>query len=350
MPALDLVQPGDPSSLTGGYIYNRRLLETLAALGWSTRLHRLPSSFPQPTPFALEEARRVLACIPAGRLVLVDGLALGGMAGLLEGEAQRLCLIALVHHPLAMETGLPAATAAALQEAEHCALEAVRGVIVTSRATARALAAYAVPASRIGVVEPGTDRAPAARGSGGGALELLCVATVTPRKGHALLVEALSSLIQHDWRLTCVGSLGRCPTTVAALRRQISTQGLRERVRLLGEVDPATLARCYDRADLFVLPSYHEGYGMALAEALAHALPLVSSEAGAIPETVPAGAALLVPPGDSRTLAAVLARLLQEPGLRERLREGAASARSLLPDWEQAGRRFVEQVHRIMTP
>ena len=349
MPALDLVQPGDPSTLTGGYIYNRRLLEALAAGGWSTRLHRLSSSFPQPTPLALEEARRVLAAIPARRLVLVDGLALGGLAELLEREAQRLCLIALVHHPLAMETGLSAATAAALQRAERRALAAVRGVMVTSRATARALAAYAIPASRIGVVEPGTDPAPAARGSGAGALELLCVATVTPRKGHAVLVEALSSLIQHDWRLTCVGSLHRCPATVAALRRQISTLGLGERVRLLGEVDSATLAACYDRADVFVLASYHEGYGMALAEALAHALPVVSTQAGAIPETLPAGAGLLVPPGDSRALAAALARLLQEPGLRERLREGAASARSRLPDWEQAGSCFTAQIDRIMT-
>lgn len=350
MPALDLIQPGDPSTLTGGYIYNRRLLEALAARGWTTRLHALSSSFPSPTPSARQEAGRVLAAIPAQRPVLVDGLALGGMADLLEREAQRLCLIALVHHPLAMETGLPAATAAALEQAERRALAAVRGVIVTSRSTAKALAAYAVPASRIGVVEPGTDRAPAARGSGGSALELLCVATVTPRKGHALLVEALSRLTQHNWRLTCVGSLRRCPTTVAALRRQISTLGLRERIRLLGEVDPTTLSRCYDRADLFVLPSYHEGYGMALAEALAHALPVVSTQAGAIPETVPVNAGLLVPPGDSHALAAALARLLEEPGLRERLREGAAGARAVLPDWEQAGRCFAEQVHRITTP
>lgn len=350
MPALDLVQPGDPSTLTGGYIYNRRLLEALTARGWATRLHRLSSSFPTPTPLALEEARRVLASIPARRLVLVDGLALGGLAELLEREAQRLCLMALVHHPLAMETGLSAASAAALQQAERRALAAVRGVIVTSRATARALAAYAVPASRIGVVEPGTDAALAARGSGAGALELLCVATLTPRKGHALLVEALSGLARHDWHLTCVGSLHRCPATVSALRRQISTLRLGERVRLLGEVDSATLARCYERADLFILASYHEGYGMALAEALARALPVVSTQAGAIPETVPAGAGLLVPPGDSRALAAALARLLREPGLRERLREGAASARSLLPDWEQAARRFVEEVQRIMSP
>ena len=348
MVALDLIQPGDPSTLTGGYLYNRRVLEVLAARGWRTTVHRLDTSFPTPTPAALEQACQVLAAIPAQRLVLVDGLALGGMPDLIERHAQRLHLLGLVHHPLALETGLSAATAAALQRAEHRALAAVRGVIVTSRATARALAGYAVPAERIAVVEPGTDRAPAARGSGGGPPELLCVATVTPRKGHAVLIEALGGLRQHDWRLTCVGSLQRCPATVAALRRQISALRLDASVRLLGEVDAATLARCYQRADLFVLPSYHEGYGMALAEAVAHALPVVSTQAGAIAETLPAGAGVLVPPGDSGALAAALDRLLEEPELRQRLAQVAAGARAALPDWAQAGRRFAAEIQRLV--
>ena len=88
MPALDLIQPGDPSTLTGGYLYNRRLLEVLAARGWATTVHRLDTSFPTPTPAALEQAREVLAAIPAQRLVLVDGLALGGMPELIERLAK----------------------------------------------------------------------------------------------------------------------------------------------------------------------------------------------------------------------------------------------------------------------
>jgi glycosyltransferase involved in cell wall biosynthesis len=180
------------------------------------------------------------------------------------------------------------------------------------------------------------------------ALELLCVATVTPRKGHAVLMEALGRLRQRNWRLTCVGSLQRCPATVAALRRQISALRLDASVRLLGEVDAATLASCYQRADVFVLPSYHEGYGMALAEAVAHALPVVSTQAGAIAETLPAGAGVLVPPGDSAALAAALERLLEEPGLRQRLAQGAAAARAALPDWAQAGRRFAAEIQRLV--
>ena len=350
MLSLDLIQPGDESTLTGGYIYNRRLLEALAARGWRTTLHGLQTSFPLPTAAALEEAREVLAAIPARRLVLVDGLALGGMPELIEREAQRLCLVALVHHPLALETGLEAETAAALEQAECRALAAVRGVIVTSHATAGALTARAVPAQRIGVVKPGTDAAPPAGGSGGELLELLCVATVTPRKGHAVLVEALGTLAHRAWRLTCVGSLQRCPATVEGLRQQIRALRLDERVRLLGEVDATTLSSCYAQADLFILASHHEGYGMALAEALAHALPVLSTRAGAIPETVPKQAGILVPPGDSRALADALARLLKEPELRRRLAIGAAAARASLPDWEQAGARFAAEIQRIVSP
>lgn len=350
MLALDLIQPGDLSTLTGGYIYNRRLLEVLAARGWRTTVHRLQTSFPMPTADALEEARAVFAAIPARRLVLVDGLALGGMAELIEREALRLRLVALVHHPLALETGLSTVTATALARAERRALSAVRGIIVTSHTTAGTLAAQVITGQRIGVVEPGTDPAPAARGSGGEILELLCVATVTARKGHAVLIEALGTLAHQPWRLTCVGSLQRCAATVAALRQQIRTLRLDERVRLLGEVDSTTLSSCYEQADLFILPSYHEGYGMALAEAVAHALPVLSTRAGAIPETVPARAGVLVPPGDSRALADALARLLQEPELRRRLAEGAAAVRASLPDWEQAGRRFAEAIQRIIGP
>ncbi len=349
MPELDLVQAGDPATLTGGYIYNRRLLEQLAARGWRTTVHRLPTSFPTPTPAALDQAHEVLAAIPPDRLVLVDGLALGGMPDLVEREAPRLRLVGLVHHPLAMETGLSAATAAALQQAERRALAAVRGVIVTSRVTAGALTAMGVPMRRIGVVEPGTDPAPLAHGSAGETVELLCVATITPRKGHAVLLDALGTLTQHAWRLTCIGSLQRCPATAGALRRQIKALQLNDRVRLLGEVDRGALSSGYQQADLIILPSYHEGYGMALAEALAHGLPVLSTRAGAIAETVPAQAGILVPPGDWRALADSLGQLLQEPDLRARLARGAAAARAQLPDWQQAGRRFAQQIQRILT-
>ena len=186
------------------------------------------------------------------------------------------------------------------------------------------------------MIEPGTDPAPLAGGSGGPGVALLCVAAVVPRKGHAVLVDALSGLADRDWRLTCVGSLARSPQTVAALQTRIAALGLAHRITICDAVDRATLDACYARADVFVLPTFHEGYGMALAEALARGLPIVSTRAGAVPETVPADAGLLVPPGDPAALRDALARVLDDAALRARLADGARRARTRLPDWDAA--------------
>ncbi|MCX7892136.1 MAG: glycosyltransferase family 4 protein [Burkholderiales bacterium] len=336
MRSLDFVLPGDPATLTGGYEYGRRAVAGLRDLGWDVRVHSLDASFPAPTAAALAHARRTLAGIPSGGLVLVDGLALGAMPDVAAAEASRLALCALVHHPLAEETGLAAGEAARLRASETRALAAVRKVIATSAATARALAAYGVSAPRIAVVQPGTDPAPLARGSGGPGLALVCVASLTPRKGHERLLAALGALADRAWHLTCAGSLERAPATAARVRRAIAELGLGHRVTLAGELDRQRIDALYDRADAFVLATFHEGYGMALAEALARGLPVVSTRAGAVPDTVPGDAGLLVPPGDAAALRDALARLLDEPELRDRLAAGARRARERLPTWPDA--------------
>jgi glycosyltransferase involved in cell wall biosynthesis len=344
---LDLVLPGDPDTLTGGYLYDRRILLGLGRLGWETRLHRLDGCFPNPTRSALDQARDVLARTPDGRLVLVDGLAMGAMPHLVAAESHRLRLVALVHHPLARESGLPARRAQALAQSERKALAAARGVVVTSRHTARLVAALGVPAGRIQVVEPGTDPAPLASGSGTDGLRLLCVATLTRRKGHDLLFDALARVRDRRWHLVCAGADDRSPATAADLRERLGRLGLDQRVALTGAVSPRRLAELYQAADLFVLATRFEGYGMAIAEALARGLPVISTRAGAVPETLPAAAGLLVPPGDPEALAEALRRVMDEPSLLRRLSAGARLARSTLPTWEGACARMGQALWRL---
>jgi glycosyltransferase involved in cell wall biosynthesis len=338
--AVQILIPGDPATRTGGYRYDRRIMGGLAALGWRVELHRLSARFPHPDPAALCEADAVLAALPEQALVVIDGLALGAMPEVAAAHRDRLRLVALVHHPLALETGLDEAARRRLFASEREALRQVRGVIVTSPSTARALAAYDIAPERCAVVPPGTDPAPLAKGSRGGNLVLLCVAALTPRKGHDLLFQALARLDGPTWRLRCAGNASLHPPTAARLRKLATELGLADRIAFLGELDEDALADQYQRADLFVLPSYHEGYGMALAEALACGLPVVSTTAGAIPDTVPATAGLLVPPGDEAALTEALARLMGEPGLRERLASGARVVRRTLPDWPDSCARF----------
>jgi glycosyltransferase involved in cell wall biosynthesis len=333
VPAIALAVPGDPATRTGGYIYDRRAFEALAARGWNVTPVPLPAGFPFPSDADLAAADAALAGLPDGATVVVDGLALGAMPEVAARHAGRLDLVALVHHPLCLETGLDPATADRLRASERAALASARRAIVTSPLTAAALVAgFGVPGERVAVALPGVDPAPIAAG-GNARPVLLCVGTVTPRKGHVLLVQALASLRDLAWKLLCVGSLERDPAAAAALREAVAAHGLTDRVALAGELEGPALEAAFARADLAVSASHHEGYGMALAEALARGLPVVATAGGAVAQTVPPDAGLLVPPGDAPALARALRRALAEPGLRARLREGALRARERLPRW-----------------
>jgi glycosyltransferase involved in cell wall biosynthesis len=348
---LRFVLPGDPDTRTGGYIYDKRICAGLRDLGWNVRLHCLDAGFPNPDMAALELVETELSGIPTGAIVVIDGLALGGMPEVVHRHRDRLALVGLIHHPLAAETGLDGDDRERLLHAERAALGSVRRVIVPSVNTAMALVdGYGIDGTRIEVVEPGTDRAPLARGSGGPGVALLCVGSVTPRKGYCLLLEALSGLRRLDWRLICVGNLDCSPETVAAVQRIIRGKNLEGRVELVGEVTHEQLGDYYHRADVFVLASYLEGYGMVLAEALARGLPIVSTTGGAIPEVVPGQAARLVPPGGVTALREALAEVITDSGLRERLAIGAREAREKLPSWPRACERFAAALAKAATP
>jgi glycosyltransferase involved in cell wall biosynthesis len=352
-PELVFVVPGDLGGATGGYGYDRRMIAGLREAGRAVDVVTLDARFPWPNAAALAHAAQKVAAVRDGAQVVVDGLAFGAMPELAERHAQRLHWVALVHHPLALENGLTPQQGSALFESERRALATARGVIVTSAATALELTRYGVGAERVRVVNPGTAPAPLAAGAGAEAasrrLSLLCVATLIPRKGHAVLIEALSGLQDRAWTLHCVGSATRDADTASALRSAIAELGLGDRVCLHGEVPAGELEAMYAQADAFVLPSYFEGYGMVLAEALAHGLPIVSTTAGAIPDTVPREAGVLVPPGDTVALRAALAALLDEPALRARLAAGARAARAGLPTWPQAVASFAAALESLTT-
>jgi len=342
MNPLHLVVPGPIDQRTGGYIYDRRIVEGLRAAGRAVEVHELAGCFPTVDEAARRAASRAVEAMPRPALPVIDGLALPAFADLTRRLPQPW--VALVHHPLALETGLSPAKARAFAGLERRLLADATRLVVTSEATRRDLAGYGIEDRRIGVVRPGTDPAPLASGSGGPGLALLCVASLTPRKGHLVLLEALATLRTLDWRLTCVGSALRDPACARAIAMACDRLGLRARVELAGEHPEAGLGRYYDGADLFVLASYHEGYGMVLAEALARGLPVVATTAGAIPETVPDGAGLLVAPGDPQALAAALRRAMTEPELRAELIAGARAARRGLPGWDDAATAFAAEL------
>lgn len=334
--ALQFLIPGELHTATGGYVYDRRVIEGLRALGWQVVLHPLDGSFPHPSTAALAHAEQVLGTLPDAALVLIDGLALGAMPALLERQAARLAIIALLHMPLGAEVGLEPAIAAQLGQQELRALQAVRHIVVSSHRTERLLAARGLPQAAVTVIEPGTDPGALARRRYDDTYRLLCVGTLNEGKGHELLIEALTPLAHLPWQLSCAGSLTRSPSSVERVRALLRRSRLEHRVQLLGELPHAQLAAHYAASDLFVLATRHESYCMAVAEALAHGLPIVSTRTGAIPELVGAQAGILVEPGDGGALRAALARVLQQPELARQLAQAALRARGRLKPWKAA--------------
>jgi len=159
-----------------------------------------------------------------------------------------------------------------------------------------------------------------------------------PRKGYDVLIAALARLRDRRWRLLIVGDRTRGPATAESLSNEIARLGLADRVEMTGPIAAERLTALYASSDLFVLPSRFEGYGMAYTEAIAHGVPVVGTRAGAIPETVPAGAGILVPPDDVDALAAALARLIDDRAELERLASGARAAS--FPTWRKQAALF----------
>jgi len=339
--------PGRLTALSGGSIYDRRIVEQLRRIGWSIDVHELDESFPYPSVSALAHAADVLRAVEDDRIVIIDGLAAGAMPDVLARHAGRLRIVVIVHLPLALEGGLDANVANRLNASEREALALAKQTIVTGQSTVAGVASMGVDKSRVAVVEPGTDAAPIARGSRGPSPNLLCVAAITAGKGHAGLVRALAASRDREWTLTCVGTTSRQPAVVDELRRLVAGEGLADRITLAGEVDGSVLDEYFARADLFVLDTQRETYGMAVAEALAHGLPVISTRTGEITRLVGDDAGLLAAPGDEPGFALALTRVLGDPHLRRQLRDGALRARERLTGWDIAGDRFATVLERV---
>jgi len=340
--------PGDLATPTGGYAYDRRMAAELLGLGWEVEIADIGSEFPRPSESARGAARARLLAVPRGTPIVVDGLAFGVLPELAAELHRDHPLLALVHHPLALETGIPPAEAEEFHRRERAALAHTDRVIVTSPSTARRLSAdYAVAAERITVALPGSEPRAKARNGRAGPLALIAVGAVVRRKGYDVLIDALARLRDLPWRMTIAGDRTRSPATVATLEAAVRRHALGDRIAFAGAVDDARLAALHAEADLFVLPSRFEGYGMAFAEAIAHGLPVVGTTAGAIPDTVPDGAGILVPPDDAAALAQALRRLITEDNAREKLAAAARAAAARLPTWRQSAEVFARAIEAV---
>jgi glycosyltransferase involved in cell wall biosynthesis len=328
MPPVHVVLPHDIDDAavpSGGNRYDRRICQGLTAAGWSVREHIAPGGWPRPSATERAGLARLLAALPDGAIVLLDGLVASAVPEVLVPQAGRLRPVILLHMPLD-------------DRVEGDALRAARTVITTSEWARRHIVErYGLAAGRVHAAPPGVDPAPLAPGSPAGA-SLLCVAAVTAGKGHDLLIQALAKVADRPWRCLCVGPLGREPEFVERVRAQIDGYGLADRVRLAGSRTGQRLDAAYAGADALVLASRGETYGMVIVEALARGIPVLATATGGVPEALgraPDGGrpGLLVEPGEPGALADALHCWLDDRDLREQLRRSARARRSTLPGW-----------------
>ncbi len=353
--AMHFVMPGgvdDPTMPSGGNVYDTRVSLDLPGFGWQVHKHAIDGNWPRPEAQARAELARTLADLADDTVVLLDGLVACAVPEIVVPEAERLRLVVLVHLPLGDETSLTPELAADLDARERHTLRAVPAVVATSEWAARRLVAHhGLAPDRVHVAAPGADIAPLAPGTDG-VSRLLCVASVTPRKGQHRLVEALATVTDLPWSCDLVGGLNHDPGYVARLRALISRHGLGDRLRLAGPKSGAALDASYASADLMVLTSYAETYGMAVTEALARGIPVLATDVGGLPEAVgraPDGGVpgLLVPPENPAALAAELRGWFGEADVRRRLKAAARARRTSLGGWAITARNLSGVMGRL---
>ena len=349
----------DPARPSGGNTYDRRVVAGLRDLGWQVAERPVAGAWPWADGAARGALARTLAAIPDGGLVLVDGLLASTTPDVLVPEADRLRLVVLMHMPLGQGPAAPEAGDRVdwpeVRAAESAVLGVARAVVTTSAWTRDwLLGQYDVAPARVTVARPGVDPAEPAMWRPSGEM-LLKVATVLPAKGHDVLLGALTGCADLTWRCACVGTLERDPGFVTALAREAHRAGLADRWRLVGPRAGADLDAAYSGADVVVLASRAETYGMVVTEALARGLPVIATTVGGVPEALglaPDGSrpGLLVPPGDPGALAAAIRDWLTDAGLRDRLRAAAAARRAGLRGWEVTSALVSTALDEVLVP
>jgi glycosyltransferase involved in cell wall biosynthesis len=342
------VTVGDTGRLTGGYLYNARVLAGLRRE--EVEVEELVAS--EASPAEQEEAAPRLGSLFDPRhfdVIVVDALARIVCAPHLD-RWRRVCPVVAMVHELPSIVVPDPVIARRARELEEPLLRAERLIAVSDHGSS-ILQERGVPAERIHVVPPGFDRLSSANAGAesaareGTSVRALCVAQWIPRKGILDLVRAWTARERTGAMLELIGEADADPAYSASVRAAIA-DAPDASIAVSGPVDDAALGAAYAAADLFVLPSRYEGYGIAYAEALAHGLPVIACDVGPVPGLVGAEAATLVPAGNIRALSGALDLLLEDTVLRSRMSAAARHRADHLPRWEDtvaAFRRVLEE-------
>ena len=321
---------GSLNQVSGGYIYDRLVVEQLRALGDQVTIISLDANGASLPSLARDDYD----------VVVGDELCFRELGPLFRDAPVGLRRVLLIHHLTAWEHP-PGARRDELIALEKATIDAADVCVATSRVTADRLAHERLTREVL-VAEPGADRferpASAYQALDDARVRLLFVGNILPRKRVLELVEAFAELPAEHTELVLVGAELE-PGYSEQVRTSIARAKLADRVAFLGSLEAAFVAEQLALADALVLPSALEGYGMELSEALWSGVPIIAARVGAAEELVSrSSAGLLYDPDDARGLSAALARFVTEPELRSQLRRAAWLSAEQLPRWRDTAR------------
>ncbi|MFI2564393.1 glycosyltransferase family 4 protein [Paenarthrobacter sp. NPDC018779] len=322
-----LIVPGNVRHGSGGNKYNAKLAEHLEALGAAVETVAVDGDWPVGSP---ADRQRFADALDGGTTVITDGLVASGVpdeVATAVGNGARVWILS--HMALADHKAL-----------EGKALAAATGVICPSNHAAGELRArHGHP--RIVIARPGTEAAGEASGSE--PPHIIAVAAMLPNKQQTLIVEALASLRDLPWTAALIGSRDADPGYAAGVRAAVERHGLEGRLAVTGELSGTPLERQWLAADLSLLVSTSESFGMVVVESLAHGVPvLVKEGTGAVEALGSSGAGQAVKITGPSELAEAIRAWLTDESLRTEWRHAAMTARHTLPGWDATARTVLD--------
>ena len=342
---IGLVICGDLAFPSGGFLYDRALVHTLRAAGDEVQIISLPwDAYARRLARGRNPRLRGRLAAWRGDLLLQDELAHPSLAPANRTlrRAGSMPIVSIVHHLRASEAQ-GVLSAAVARAAERAYLRSVDAFVFNGQATRQAVEALIGASARGIVAPPGGDRlAPrvtgehaAARAREPGALRILFVGNLIPRKGLLVLLRALASLPRGGWSLTVCGSPNADPAHAGRVREFVRRHELQGFVHLAGHLPDDRLAGHLAASHVLAVPSEYEGFGIAYLEAMGFGVVPIGSNAGGAGEVIEDGrSGFLVSPGDWVTLAGLLQRLAGDRLLLQARALDALRRYHELPGWE----------------
>ncbi len=342
-----LILYGSIHTLSGGFIYDRKLVEHLQNQGDEITILSMP--WEKYSRLLLQnwqkEWRDRIADLKVD-ILLQDELNHPSLFWLNQKIRQQIDfpIISIVHHLRSSEKHPPLALAF-YRQIEKKYLHTVDGFIFNSQTTRKTVEDLSgKPVSGI-VAHPagdlygiGMDREEViSRCQNEGPLKILFVGNLIPRKGLHTLLLALENLSELNWTLEIVGRQDVDPDYVAELKKQVMRGGLDSRVTWLDRLEDEQMKLVFRRSQVLVMPSSYEGFGIVYLEGMAFGLPAIASLAGAAHEIITPGKnGVLVPPEDVGAMETVLRKLCKDRNYLETLSLGAWQRFAEFPSWEES--------------